>query len=448
MGRSAFLCRLRQIRTLGREKTRYALPGPVFVGYARPMLEKMFFSQRQGLQGDGPIGRVSISAWPVLALTLLLLWAAPAHAATQGSDEPAEFPSLLSCLRVSGPLSFCGEAVPLEIPWVREELEKALLVLLWNRDQVILNVKRSGRYFPYIEEQLRERGMPDDLKYISVIESALRPHAGSHKGAVGYWQFIRPTALKYGLRVDGDIDERRNIFTSTAAALDYLTVLHEEFDSWTVACAAYNMGENGMRKRIRTQGLDDYYRLYLPRETMFYIFRAIATKMVFTNPARFGFHFQEGDYYIPTEFDRVTVTLEKDTPVADIATAAGTFFRAIKELNPQILGNDLVRGTHVLLLPRGAAKGFEGRLGLKPVSSPAQAGRAAADAARSGPVLSAPMPSVAEGRSELSVYVVRRGDNLDGIARRLGVSLESVLQLNGLRRESVIQPGQRLLVEQ
>lgn len=364
--------------------------------------------------------------------------------------EQAAFPSLLSSLRVQGPLEFCGEPVPLDRPEVREQLEKALLVLLWDRAQIILNIKRSGRFFPYIEDRLEKRGMPDDLKYIAVIESALRPHAGSHRGAVGYWQFIRSTARKYGLRVDGNIDERRNIFTSTEAALDFLTELHDMFGSWAVACAAYNMGENGMRKRIRTQGVSDYYKLYLPRETMFYLFRAIAAKMVFSDPAHYGFQFRDDDYYRPPEFDRVTVTLQKDTPVADIARAAGTHFRAIKDLNTQILGNDLVRGTHVLLLPKGASRDFAARLGLKPDPPSAKAsapspGRTAQAAPKPAP---RPTPRVAEGRNELRVYVVRKGDNLHAIARRLGVPLRSLLTPNGLTPESTIQPGQRLLVTQ
>ncbi|MGE4291388.1 MAG: transglycosylase SLT domain-containing protein [Desulfovibrio sp.] len=354
----------------------------------------------------------------------------------EAQAEAAVFPSLLSCVRVEGPLDFCGESVPLELDDVRERLEKELLVLLWDRAQVILNAKRAGRYFPYIEQRLAKRGMPDDLKYIAVIESALRPHAGSHRGAVGYWQFIRPTAQKYGLRVDGNIDERRNIFTSTEAALDFLQELHAEFGSWAVACAAYNMGENGMRKRIRTQSVQDYWRLYLPLETQAYVFRAMAAKMILSDPARYGFRFQEEDFYAAPAFDRITLTLEKDTPLADIAAAAGTYYKVIKDLNTQILGDDLERGSHVLLLPKGAAKGFVSR--LKGAASPS----VAASGSVPTPARAVPDPS----KKELRTYVVKPGDNIHSIARKLGVPLKAVLRPNGLKSDSIIHPGQRLLV--
>ncbi|WP_022662169.1 lytic transglycosylase domain-containing protein [Paucidesulfovibrio longus] len=386
--------------------------------------------------------RTFVFLCPALLAALVLGASLPAGAferqAVSGADRTAEavaeaaaFPSLLSCIRVEGPLDFCGEPVPLELDDVRERLEKEMLVLLWDRAQVILNAKRAGRYFPYIEQRLAKRGMPDDLKYIAVIESALRPHAGSHRGAVGYWQFIRPTAQKYGLRVDGNIDERRNIFTSTEAALDFLQELHDEFGSWAVACAAYNMGDNGMRKRIRIQGVQDYYRLYLPLETQAYVFRAMAAKMILSDPARYGFHFQEQDFYDAPDFDRITLTVAKDTPLADIAAAAGTYYKVIKDLNTQILGDDLVRGTHVLLLPKGSAKGFVAR--LKGVEAAPQSA-------------SAPARGVDPSKKELRTYVVRPGDNVHAIARRLGVPLNALLRPNGLKPDSVIHPGQRLLV--
>lgn len=396
-----------------------------------------------------PTSRGSLFAFAALCAMILLFGAAsPAPAFESPSDgmppvDPAVFPSLLSSIRVEGPLSFCGEPVPLELDDVRERLEKELLLLLWDRAQVILDAKRAGRYFPYIEECLKKRGMPDDLKYIAVIESALRPHAGSHAGAIGYWQFIRPTALKYGLRVDGDIDERRNIFTSTEAALDYLQDLYAEFGSWSVACAAYNMGENGMRKRVRTQGVDDYYKLYLPLETQAYVFRAVAAKEILASPSRYGFRFTGDDFYDPPSFDRIDVTLRRDTPLAEIARASGTYFKIIKDLNPQILGDDLVRGSHTLLVPRGEGRGFAARLRrvLAGDDAGATAGLGAAEAA--GPQ---PARGVDPSKQELRTYMVRIGDNVHSIARKLGIPLKSLLRANGLGPESVIYPGQRLLV--
>ena len=334
---------------------------------------------------------------------------------------PALIPSLLDSVRIDGPLDFCGEPVPLDNPDVRERLEKELLLVLWDRAQVILYIKRSGRFFPYIEQLLAARGMPSDLKYLSVIESALKPHAGSSAGAVGYWQFLRSTGRKYGLRVDDDIDERRNIYTSTRAALDYLAELHDMFGSWTLAAAAYNMGESGLQKRIEEQETSDYYNLWMPLETQGYIFRALAVKMVMSDPAKYGFSLRPEDLYRPVPFDRVTVELPYETPIQLIAKAAGTYFKTIKDLNSHILGNTLGRGTHTLLLPRGSGPAFHERF---------QA------------LLERNQPQ----RVEVRTYVVKSGDNLTAIARRFDLPLARLLSLNGLTTKSAIHPGQRLII--
>jgi soluble lytic murein transglycosylase-like protein len=131
---------------------------------------------------------------------------------------------------------------------------------------MILWIKRSARYMPIIEEELRKNGMPDDLKYLVVIESSLLPHAGSSAGAVGFWQFMRETGRSYGLAVNSSRDERRNIFTSTAAAIRYLKKLHGDFGSWTLAAAAYNMGEGGLQAEILVQQSATTTTLPSPRD--------------------------------------------------------------------------------------------------------------------------------------------------------------------------------------
>ena len=186
--------------------------------------------------------------------------------------EPYSFPSLMSALTIATPLEFCGEPVPLEVQEVRELIEKELLLSLWHRPQVILWLKRSGRYMPHIEEVLRSQGMPYDLKYVAIAESALRPHARSRKGAVGFWQFMSYTGRQYDLIINRRIDQRRNIFTSTRAAIRYLSDLYDTFGSWALAAAAYNMGEEGLNSEIVEQGVNNYYQLYLPLETQRYIF--------------------------------------------------------------------------------------------------------------------------------------------------------------------------------
>ena len=175
--------------------------------------------------------------WPAFCLTglfLLTVISAPdsfsrEHREMDSVMEP--IPSLVQSIQFPDQIEFCDIRVPLEDPWVKADLEKEMLLILWNRPQVILWMKRAARLFPHIEQILAEEQMPDDLKYVPVIESALRPHARSAANAVGYWQFLKSTGLMYGLRIDSQVDERRNIFKSTRAACLYLKKLTAEFGS-------------------------------------------------------------------------------------------------------------------------------------------------------------------------------------------------------------------------
>ena len=202
-----------------------------------------------------------------------IMTVAPANSEDPHPAVITQFPDLISRVRISGPLDFCGEAVELDSQDVRERLEKELLLTLWDRPQIALWIKRSARYMPIIEKMLQEHDMPQDLKYVAIIESALRPHAGSRKGAIGFWQFMEATGLKYKLAINSEKDQRRNIFYSTQAAIAYFKELYDLLGSWTLAAAAYNMGEQGLQSEILAQKTDNYYHLYLSLETQRYVFR-------------------------------------------------------------------------------------------------------------------------------------------------------------------------------
>ena len=211
--------------------------------------------------------------------------------------EPAQLPDLTSSLQIPSGQNFCGEPVPMNVPDVRERFERELLLTLWNRPQVLLWLKRSGRYMPHMERLLKENGLPDDLKYVAIAESSLRPHAGSSRGAIGFWQFVRPTGRRYGLTINDRIDERRNLFASTGAAIRYFKDLHQELGSWTLAAAAYNMGEKGLLAEILAQDSMNYYELYLPLETQHFLFRILSIKLIFSDPRKYGFKLSENDRY-------------------------------------------------------------------------------------------------------------------------------------------------------
>ena len=337
-----------------------------------------------------------------------------------GPLKPSHFPSLVSSLKIATPLEFCGERVPTEFGEIRERLEKELLLSLWDRPQVILWLKRSRRYLPHIEEMLKKNGMPDDLKYVAIAESALRPHAGSKKGAIGFWQFMKSTGQKYGLVINERIDERRNIFASTEAMVGCFKHLHETFGSWTLAAAAYNMGEDGLMAEIGEQGTNNYYHLYLPLETQRFLFRILSVKLIFSDPERYGFHLSEEDYYPPMRFDRVQVDCFQDTPLRIIAQAANTHFKVIKDLNPEIRGHYLPEGSRAILIPEGASKDFH---------------------ARYQHLLKNWLADQKE-----SIYVVKKGDNLSSIADRFGVPLVAIIFWNRLDPSKPIHPGDELII--
>jgi len=282
-----------------------------------------------------------------LALLGQLLSATPARA---GMPVPVhEFPS---------PLLLCGERVPLERQDVWEMMDQAFVLSVYNQDQVILWIKRANRYFPHIERRLRERKMPDDIKYVAVVESSLRTYAVSSAKATGPWQFMEKTARRYGLRVDGAIDERLNFEKATEAALNYLEELHRQFGSWGLALAAYNCGEDRVAKSLEMQQAAGYYDLDLPQETERYIFRILSAKVILTNPERYGYRTSAIRVYPVVETDRIELHAHREVHVNVIARACGTNYKTIRELNPEIRNSSLPPGRYSLKVPKGTAKDF------------------------------------------------------------------------------------------
>ncbi|MBA4396787.1 MAG: lytic transglycosylase [Syntrophus sp. (in: bacteria)] len=355
----------------------------------------------------------------LIAISFLLFFLmAPTGFARTAGPPAAE--DLAALIRVGAPLDFCGEPVPLQAPGIRERLERELLISLGNRPQVILWIKRSARHLPYIEKALKENDMPDDLKYIVIAESALIIHARSVKGATGVWQFMEATGVRYQLKINDDRDERLSFFAATRAALDYLKDLHALFGSWTLAAAAYNMGESGLKAEMLVQKIDNYYRLYLPLETQRYIFRILSVKLILSHPARYGFHLTAEDLYAPDAVDPVEISLPREAPIQLIAEAAKTDFKVIKDLNPEIRGYYLPEGIHRLLLPAGSADGFQVRLTV--LFNQWLADR------------------------ETHVYVVKEGDSLSSIAERFALPLQALLIWNRISAKKMIHPGDRLVI--
>jgi len=317
-------------------------------------------------------------------------------------------------------LSLCGEPVPLDNPYALEMLDREFTISVWDRAQVFMWLKRAGRYFPYIEKALAEADMPDDIKYLAVAESALITTIRSNKNAIGLWQFMSHTGKRNGLRKNSRMDERKDFERATLAAIKYLKHLKSKFGSWTIALAAYNCGESCLKRAIREQKVEDYYRLNLPLETERFIFRIAAIKIIMNDPERYGYRLAPDRAYRPIDCDAVRVKVRYRLNITDVAQALGTDYKTIKELNPQILGPSLPTGSYRIMLPSG--------LGSK---MPA--------------VLKQLTPSASRRMKKVSgdYYLVQPGDTLSEISRRTGVPVATLKRLNGISG-SLIMVGQEL----
>ena len=252
----------------------------------------------------------------------------------------------------------CGERIPLEDRHVWENLDLEFLLSVGNEAQVLLWMKRARRYFPHIEKRLKEMGLPDDLKYVTITESSLRPYAVSSSGAAGIWQFILSTGEKYGMRKNRATDERFDFFKATEGALAYLNILYQEFRSWALAMAAYNAGENRVRKEIELQMAKDYYHLDLPLETERYVYKIAAAKIILSDPGKYGFYLEDQEYYDPLCLERVQIELARPLPIIKVAKAIGSFYKEMREMNPHFSEETIPPGIHFLNLPPGTSNQF------------------------------------------------------------------------------------------
>lgn len=228
---------------------------------------------------------------------------------------------------------------------------------------------REGLYGPLIREKLRTRGMPEELLYLAMIESGFSAEATSKVAAVGLWQFMGPTAKQYGLRVDQWVDERRDPIKATAAALDYLAWLHDRYDSWYLAAAAYNAGPGRVDRALRrrtaeTDGEDLYWeiRRYLPRETREYVPRMLAATLLARDTDGNGFEFA---LLRPYEFDRVWVP--GGTSLGTVASAVDVALGIVRDLNPHLIGGVTPPGaSYPLRVPVGSIHQVVAALGGGP----------------------------------------------------------------------------------
>jgi hypothetical protein len=308
--------------------------------------------------------------------------------------------------------------VPLERPDVKERLEYEFYYLLDREGLLVMYLKRAARCNPIVEVILEMEEIPADLKFVPVAESGLVFRARSPADAVGYWQFMEPTAKRYGLTVDPYVDERRDLTRSTMAAAAYLKDLHEMFGSWTTAMAGYNWGEKNVARAAREQGTTYYYDLYLPHETERYVFRILALKLIMQDPEAYSIRVPEEDrYFLPKVRE---VDIASDTPISIdvLAEAASAGARTIRGLNPWMRRNVLPGGRYRIAVPTDQAEGYADRLAER----------------------------LADRRKV--VHAVKRGENLSTIASKYNVTVEAIEKWNHISRKAPIHFGQKITIWQ
>jgi len=236
-------------------------------------------------------------------------------------------------------IDFAGENTPLNIADVNERFDRELLINANLHASTILIFKRANRAFPIIEPILKKNGVPDDFKYLAVIESALL-NAVSSAGARGVWQFMPETAKEKGMEVNDCVDERYHLEKSTEAACKYLLVAKAKFGSWTLAAASYNGGMTGVTKQIEIQKVGNYYDLLLNDETSRYVFRILALKEIMKNPQKFGFDVPKQELYelFPTRKIEIDSTVNN---LADLAISQGINYKILKIYNPWLRDSKL-----------------------------------------------------------------------------------------------------------
>lgn len=252
-------------------------------------------------------------------------------------------------------IDFAGEKVPLDLYYVSESLDRELLVNTYWHSNTLLLFKRAGRYFPLIEPILKKNGIPDDFKYLALIESGLM-NVVSPSNAAGFWQFLDKTGRQYGLEVTDQVDERYHYSKSTEAACKYLKDAYKTFGNWTRAAASYNAGQGRISRESERQQVDNYYDMYLNPETARYIYRILALKLIFEDPTAYGFYLRNKDLYPPIPVKSYTV----DADIADLINFAkdkNSSYRILKEFNPWLRTDQLKvpsGKTYIIELPEKA----------------------------------------------------------------------------------------------
>ena len=254
---------------------------------------------------------------------------------------PTEFQEYRNAISLQLPdtLSFAGEPVPLDIPDVRERLDRELHINTYWHSSTIFLLKRANKWLPQMEKILKENGIPEDFKYLAAIEGGFMNDV-SPANAVGFWQIRKDAGKENGLEISSDVDERYDPIKSTEAACKYLNKAYKKFGNWTNVAASYNRGMSGLGRALDNQKVDSYYDLMLNDETSRYVFRVLAIKEIFQNPKKYGFNINANHLYESEKLRYVTIESDiKD--LVKFAKDQGINYKLLKRHNPWLRDDNL-----------------------------------------------------------------------------------------------------------
>lgn len=256
-------------------------------------------------------------------------------------DEVPAFmpPQKISSLYVPEVVTFAGDTVPIHRLDVKHALESELMVNTFRQSHTLLIMKYIERWKPLVKNILKERGVPEDFIYLAVIESEFDNNARSYAGAMGMWQIMEKTAKDYDLKINNDVDMRRDPKLATEAACEYLLWSYSHLKDWALTAASYNAGMKGMKNRMEQQKVDNFYDLHLNSETGRYVYRIIAMKLILENPEKYGYFVAEEDKYPPIRFKTIVVK-DDIKSLVDFAKEYNTTYKELRLLNPWFNNSD------------------------------------------------------------------------------------------------------------
>ena len=346
------------------------------------------------------------------------------------SDSTKVYP-----IQIPADLLFAGEQVPLSDIEVYERMDRELLVNNYWQSNTLLMHKRANRWFPVIEPILKKYGIPNDFKYIPLVETGMM-NLISPAGATGFWQFMEPTGLQYGLEINKEVDERYDVEKSTIAACKMFRSNYKDLGNWTLVAAAYNMGINGLMTQMTKQKQRNYYDLLLNAETSRYVFRLVAIKEIISKPRVYGYFFKKADLYYNIPVSRVKVD-SSISNLADFALANNISYKTLKNFNPWMRDSFLSNTKKKVYLVQIPKANFEN-------ASPYGATSSVSKNVNSNVFTKVITDSIQTEKIELE-YILKDEEDLDFVSKRYNVSIEELKNWNKLK-DLTVANGQKIII--